>query len=166
MKYPDSDEATCKDYCDPGSTRNDPTGTNFICEACDASCATCYPSSKTECIECSPTHPFRNRGTNTCVTECYKNYFISSPNICSKCALPCKSCVTTESTCTSCHATEQSPEFGLVPNLFEDKCIDVCPKTYVSMRDLENSGFCTKCKLPCATCENRPENCVTCDETA
>lgn len=36
----------------------------------------------------------------------------------------------------------------------------------MSMRDLENSGFCTKCKLPCNTCADRPENCVTCDESA
>jgi hypothetical protein len=166
MPYAENDEQTCREYCDPGFTRNDPSSTNYVCEACDVSCETCYPSSKTECIKCSETHPFRNRGTNTCLEKCARDFFISSVNICSQCALPCKSCVDTESKCTSCHATEQSPDFGLVPNLFENKCIDVCPEQYVSMRDLENSGFCTRCKMPCNTCEDRPENCVTCDETA
>ena len=44
-----------------------------------------------------------------------------------------------------------------MPNLFQNRCIDVCPIGYVSV-----DGICLKCDRTCATCSDLPENCDTC----
>lgn len=121
MKYADGKQ-TCTPYCDSGFTTNgDP---NKHCIACDVSCKACFDNGKVgdvkECIECSTSHPFREARTNLCFVECEENLYISSPFICSRCALPCRSCVDNEAKCLSCYPrgpTTIAPDYTIPSNL-------------------------------------------------
>ena len=129
-----------------------------MCVDCDESCLFCKDTGQVgdskRCMQCAPDHPFRVQLTDTCLKKCALGMFLSSEGTCSYCKSSCEGCIESESKCTSCHAD------SLLPQMFQQSCIDKCPLQYISV-----DGICAKCRSPCALCEGSVDNCVTCDGT-
>jgi hypothetical protein len=77
----------------------------LICGACHTSCLTCYGGSSSQCVTCPQTggYTFQN---GYCISSCTSSQFYSTTlSQCQPCSLPCVTCVTSSTYCTSCNST-------------------------------------------------------------
>lgn len=149
---------------------------NFIsiegfCHSCPIGCGTCS-SDLRKCYSCTAGYilnsniceklcsPYCKSCDDPC-TECESGY-ISVNGICLPCQHPCRSCLDTQSTCTSCVY-----QFKLTGNQCKSECLEHC-KTCTNPCTECIEGFtlvgntCKICESNCRTCLNSPSQCTSC----
>ncbi|KAL4503914.1 hypothetical protein ABPG72_022544 [Tetrahymena utriculariae] len=124
---------------------------NICNPICDSSCKSCIvPKDPTKCQECN------------------KGFYLASGS-CLQCSSPCKECIDSDSKCISC-----LPNYSF-DNL-KNTCTPVCDSSCKSCSQPQDStkctscqdgsfllnGKCSLCKLPCSTCENKEDQCLSC----
>ncbi|EWS75215.1 leishmanolysin family protein (macronuclear) [Tetrahymena thermophila SB210] len=148
----------CK-TCDTVSTKCSSCVTNYTYDNsknqcnpdCDSSCKSCVaPKDPTKCQEC-------NKGS-----------YLSSGQ-CLKCNSSCNECVDNDSKCTSCLPDYS---FDSLKNICTPICDSSCktclyPKDSTKCTSCQDGSFlfngkCSPCKLPCSTCENKEDQCLSC----
>ena len=77
------------------------------------------------------------------------------------CAPQCKTCKTTNFTCTSCNdmGTPTKPVFMY---LFANSCVERCP--YLNFYQNFDNRSCDKCKPECKICVRAIDDCIVCNE--
>ena len=128
--------STCIATCPAGTYAN-----NSVCLPCVTQCATC--SNSTHCLTCntasSSLYPYFYN--SFCFNNCPQNFYVSTLFICTICDTNCQTCVTSAITCTSCVVS------GVVPYLFNSKCVSTCGAGYAPI-----SNVCIRCSSPCDSC--------------
>jgi proprotein convertase subtilisin/kexin type 5 len=124
-----------------------------------SSCTTCQP----QCLNCTSGRPayectacsnntlyYFNKITYQCTLNCTPPYYANTaaPLACYPCQLPCKTCATYYTSCTSCYNGYY---------LLNQICSTSCPINYYT--DSINNT-CTACPNLCATCTSL--SCLTC----
>lgn len=96
---------------------------------------------------------------NTCSLQCLPGESRNSTH-CSKtlinydrCSAMCRTCVNSESWCTSCYENSSFP----LLNAFNRRCVSEC-----SSNEYADSGQCLQCSPNCLRCAKNPRNCVSC----
>lgn len=153
-------QGQCYTTCPDGTYRDGTT-----CYSCHISCSTCSGPNSYECINCSATFPYRELGTNICVSTCNPTYYLVSTlsqcvqtcplgffisgQTCQSCSSSCVSCSGISTSCTACFSGEY---------LDVNKCEASCPST-----KFVDDQICSSCNSACATC-NGPlsSNCLSC----
>ncbi|XP_030564586.1 furin-like protease 2 isoform X2 [Drosophila novamexicana] len=129
-----------------------PNGDNkLILYSCDAECDSlgCYGRGPTQCVACS-----HYRLDNTCVSRCPPRSFPNQVGICWPCHDSCETCAGAgPDSCLTC-----APAHLHVTDLAV--CLQVCPDGY--FEDVKNRT-CVPCEPNCASCQDRPEYCTSCD---
>lgn len=120
-------------------------------ENCDPECDDqgCYGKGADKCIACR-----NKRLDKMCVSNCPPRSFADSQGLCKPCHESCDTCTdASQSHCLSC-----SPGHVRVIDL--DMCMQQCPEGYY-----ENYAekICTPCQPNCASCQDRPDHCTSCD---
>ncbi|KAH8408854.1 hypothetical protein KR009_002398 [Drosophila setifemur] len=123
----------------------------LILHSCDAECDSlgCYGRGPTQCVAC--TH---YRLDNTCVSRCPPRSFPNQVGNCWPCHDTCETCAGAgPDSCLTC-----APAHLHVIDLAV--CLQVCPDGY-----FENSRnrTCIPCEPNCASCQDHPEFCTSCD---
>ncbi|XP_017962667.1 furin-like protease 2 isoform X1 [Drosophila navojoa] len=131
---------------------NGPNGDNNLIQySCDAECDSlgCYGRGPTQCVACS-----HYRLDNTCVSRCPPRSFPNQVGICWPCHDSCETCAGAgPDSCLTC-----APAHLHVTDLAV--CLQVCPDGY--FEDIKNKT-CVPCEPNCASCQDRPEFCTSCD---
>ncbi|EAS00213.3 transmembrane protein, putative (macronuclear) [Tetrahymena thermophila SB210] len=125
---------------------------NSICQQCHTTCGECTGNLLNQCKTCTGMNNLTNQ--NTCVITCPDGFYGDS-NICKSCNLTnCKTCITSDSNCTSCNNSLY---------LNDNTCVASCPPDrYTSNTDMK----CYKCFANCLTCSGIAYNqCITCQPT-
>ncbi|KPU75290.1 uncharacterized protein Dana_GF19273, isoform B [Drosophila ananassae] len=122
-----------------------------ILHSCDAECDSlgCYGRGPTQCVACS-----HYRLDNTCVSRCPPRSFPNQVGICWPCHDTCETCAGAgPDSCLTC-----APAYLHVIDLAV--CLQICPDGY-----FENSRnrTCIPCEPNCASCQDHPEFCTSCD---
>ncbi|XP_034490855.1 furin-like protease 2 isoform X1 [Drosophila innubila] len=123
----------------------------LIMYSCDAECGTlgCFGRGPTQCVACS-----HYRLDNTCVSRCPPRSFPNQVGICWPCHDSCETCAGAgPDSCLTC-----APAHLHVTDLAV--CLQVCPDGY--FEDVKNRT-CVPCEPNCASCQDRPEYCTSCD---
>ncbi|XP_062140559.1 furin-like protease 2 isoform X2 [Drosophila sulfurigaster albostrigata] len=123
----------------------------LIMYSCDAECGTlgCYGRGPTQCVACS-----HYRLDNTCVSRCPPRSFPNQVGICWPCHDSCETCAGAgPDSCLTC-----APAHLHVTDLAV--CVQNCPDGY--FEDMKNRT-CVPCEPNCASCQDRPEFCTSCD---
>ncbi|EAR88127.3 zinc finger lsd1 subclass family protein (macronuclear) [Tetrahymena thermophila SB210] len=125
-----------------------PNNSDFTCQSCDQSCASCSGPSSDQCQSCSENKFFYQ---NKCLSSCPDGFYKSSTdNTCAQCNKSCSTC-SSISSCSSC----LSPFI-----LFNNQCLSECPQGYYFSKI---SNQCESCSKSCQTCSGPDENqCITC----
>ena len=113
------------------------------CIACNEFCKECNNNSATQCTECKPEFLPLVGTTNQC--DCPSGKFKYS-GTCNDCQLPCLTCSSISTTCTSCY-----PGFSLSGST----C--VCPAG-----EYASGASCLPCDYPCTTCHTTGSTCTSC----
>ncbi|XP_043658322.1 furin-like protease 2 isoform X2 [Drosophila teissieri] len=126
-------------------------GDKKILHSCDAECDSsgCYGRGPTQCVACS-----HYRLDNTCVSRCPPRSFPNQVGICWPCHDTCETCAGAgPDSCLTC-----APAHLHVIDLAV--CLQFCPDGY-----FENSRnrTCVPCEPNCASCQDHPEYCTSCD---
>ncbi|XP_016951900.1 furin-like protease 2 isoform X3 [Drosophila biarmipes] len=126
-------------------------GDKKILHSCDAECDSsgCYGRGPTQCVACS-----HYRLDNTCVSRCPPRSFPNQVGICWPCHDTCETCAGAgPDSCLTC-----APAHLHVIDLAV--CLQFCPDGY-----FENSRnrTCVPCEPNCASCQDHPEFCTSCD---
>ncbi|XP_017055608.1 furin-like protease 2 isoform X2 [Drosophila ficusphila] len=126
-------------------------GSKLILHSCDAECDSsgCYGRGPTQCVACS-----HYRLDNTCVSRCPPRSFPNQVGICWPCHDTCETCAGAgPDSCLTC-----APAHLHVIDLAV--CLQFCPDGY-----FENSRnrTCVPCEPNCASCQDHPEFCTSCD---
>ncbi|XP_017145820.1 furin-like protease 2 isoform X2 [Drosophila miranda] len=129
----------------------DATKEKIVLYSCDAECDSlgCYGRGPTQCVACS-----HYRLDNTCVSRCPPRSFPNQVGICWPCHDSCETCAGAgPDSCLTC-----APAHLHVIDLAV--CLQVCPDGY-----FENSRnrTCAPCEPNCASCQDHPEYCTSCD---
>ncbi|EDW00125.1 furin-like protease 2 isoform X2 [Drosophila grimshawi] len=122
-----------------------------ILYSCDAECDSlgCYGRGPTQCVACS-----HYRLDNTCVSRCPPRSFPNQVGTCWPCHDSCETCAGAgPDSCLTC-----APAHLHVTDLAV--CLQVCPDGY--FEDIKNRT-CVPCEPNCASCQDRPEYCTSCD---
>ncbi|KAI4457760.1 proprotein convertase subtilisin/kexin-related [Holotrichia oblita] len=116
-------------------------------EQCDAQ--GCYGKGPNKCIACK-----NKRMDKTCVSTCPPRSYSDAQGLCQPCHESCNTCTGPgQNNCLSC-----SP--GHVRVLDLDVCLQQCPEGYFEDY-LEKT--CIPCQPNCASCQDRPDHCTSCD---
>ncbi|XP_034935212.1 furin-like protease 2 [Chelonus insularis] len=118
---------------------------------CDPQCDDqgCYGTGPTECISCK-----NYRLDNMCVSRCPPRSFPNQGGVCWPCHESCETCAGAgQDSCLSC-----APAHLRVIDLAV--CLQQCPEGYYE--NVENST-CVPCEANCASCQDRPSHCTSCE---
>ncbi|XP_012281896.1 furin-like protease 2 [Orussus abietinus] len=139
----------------PGDTANVLAGsldpTKRILHDCDPQCDPqgCYGKGPTQCIACKT-----YRLDNTCVSRCPPRSFPNQGGVCWPCHESCETCAGAgQDSCLSC-----APAHLRVTDLAV--CLQQCPEGYYE--NIENNT-CVPCEANCASCQDRPDHCISCE---
>ncbi|KAI8035334.1 furin-like protease 2 isoform X2 [Drosophila gunungcola] len=126
-------------------------GDKLVLHSCDTECDSsgCYGRGPTQCVACS-----HYRLDNTCVSRCPPRSFPNQVGICWPCHDTCETCAGAgPDSCLTC-----APAHLHVIDLAV--CLQFCPDGY-----FENSKnrTCIPCEPNCASCQDHPEYCTSCD---
>ncbi|XP_068159733.1 furin-like protease 2 isoform X1 [Drosophila tropicalis] len=123
----------------------------LILHSCDGECGTsgCYGRGPTQCVSCS-----HYRLDNTCVSRCPPRSFPNQMGICWPCHDSCETCAGAgPDSCLTC-----APAHLHVIDLAV--CLQVCPDGYF---ENTKNRTCIPCEPNCASCQDHPEYCTSCD---
>ncbi|RLU19494.1 hypothetical protein DMN91_008051 [Ooceraea biroi] len=122
-----------------------------ILHDCDPQCDAqgCYGKGPTQCVACK-----NYRLDNTCVSRCPPRSFPNQGGVCWPCHESCEICAGAgQDSCLSC-----APAHLRVTDLAV--CLQQCPEGYYE--NTENST-CVPCEANCASCQDRPDKCTSCE---
>ncbi|KAI4500921.1 hypothetical protein M0802_004132 [Mischocyttarus mexicanus] len=125
--------------------------TRQILHNCDPQCDSqgCYGKGPTQCVACK-----NYRLDNTCVSRCPPRSFPNQGGVCWPCHESCEICAGAgQDSCLSC-----APAHLRVTDLAV--CLQQCPEGYYE--NTENST-CVPCEANCASCQDRPDKCTSCE---
>ncbi|XP_020283129.1 furin-like protease 2 isoform X1 [Pseudomyrmex gracilis] len=125
--------------------------TRRILHDCDPQCDAqgCYGKGPTQCVACK-----NYRLDNTCVSRCPPRSFPNQGGVCWPCHESCEICAGAgQDSCLSC-----APAHLRVTDLAV--CLQQCPEGYYE--NTENST-CVPCEANCASCQDRPDKCTSCE---
>ncbi|XP_047368153.1 furin-like protease 2 isoform X1 [Vespa velutina] len=125
--------------------------TRQILHDCDPQCDSqgCYGKGPTQCVACK-----NYRLDNTCVSRCPPRSFPNQGGVCWPCHESCEICAGAgQDSCLSC-----APAHLRVTDLAV--CLQQCPEGYYE--NTENST-CVPCEANCASCQDRPDKCTSCE---
>ncbi|XP_071645509.1 furin-like protease 2 isoform X1 [Temnothorax longispinosus] len=125
--------------------------TRRILHDCDPQCDAqgCYGKGPTQCVGCK-----NYRLDNTCVSRCPPRSFPNQGGVCWPCHESCEICAGAgQDSCLSC-----APAHLRVTDLAV--CLQQCPEGYYE--NTENST-CVPCEANCASCQDRPDKCTSCE---
>ncbi|EAR86304.2 transmembrane protein, putative (macronuclear) [Tetrahymena thermophila SB210] len=118
---------------------------------CDPNCFQCNPINSNTCTSCfdsSLTANYLLQGTQ-CTNICGPGYIaLTGNNVCQPCQNNCATCVTNQTTCSSCSG---------IYYLSGNNCVATCPPGYYGI-----NNTCQQCSSPCATCSGQSTYCLTC----
>ncbi|XP_051169950.1 furin-like protease 2 isoform X1 [Leptopilina boulardi] len=118
---------------------------------CDPQCDIqgCYGKGPTQCVACKS-----YRLDNTCISRCPPRSFPNQAGVCWPCHESCETCAGAgQDSCLSC-----APAHLRVTDLAI--CLQQCPEGYYE--NTENST-CVPCEANCASCQDRPDHCTSCE---
>ncbi|XP_058061771.1 furin-like protease 2 [Anopheles bellator] len=118
---------------------------------CDPECDQqgCYGRGPTQCVACK-----HYRLDNTCVSRCPPRSFPNQGGVCWPCHESCETCAGAgQDSCLTC-----APAHLYVTDLAV--CLQVCPEGYYENYD---NRTCVPCEANCASCQDRPDYCTSCD---
>ncbi|XP_059609032.1 furin-like protease 2 [Phlebotomus argentipes] len=118
---------------------------------CDPECDQqgCYGKGPTQCVACK-----HYRLDNTCVSRCPPRSFPNQGGVCWPCHESCETCAGAgQDSCLTC-----APAHLHVIDLAV--CLQSCPEGYYE--NYENNT-CVPCEANCASCQDRPDFCSSCD---
>lgn len=132
--------------------------TGYVCGQCSGNCVTCRITAES-CTLCRQDQPliYADPATLTCHATCPEGtYLDEEAKICRQCESPCYTC-SAKDACLSCDRT--TPD-NLAVFFFgaQNQCFEECPAGSVPTPAKQ----CDACTSPCATCEGRPDQCLTC----
>lgn len=122
-----------------------------VLHSCDPECDSqgCYGKGPTQCVACK-----HYRLDNTCVSRCPPRSFPNQGGICWPCHESCETCAGAgQDSCLTC-----APAHLRVTDLAV--CLQQCPEGYYENTD---EGTCIPCEANCASCQDRPDHCTSCD---
>ncbi|KAH8303711.1 hypothetical protein KR018_001969, partial [Drosophila ironensis] len=128
-----------------------PSNSKLILHSCDAECDSsgCYGRGPTQCVACS-----HYRLDNTCVSRCPPRSFPNQVGICWPCHDTCETCAGAgPDSCLTC-----APAHLHVIDLAV--CLQICPDGYF---ENTRNRTCIPCEPNCASCQDHPEFCTSCD---
>ncbi|RZF35824.1 hypothetical protein LSTR_LSTR006282 [Laodelphax striatellus] len=131
-----------------GSQDNDVA---HVLHNCDPECDQqgCYGKGATQCVACK-----HYRLDNTCVSRCPPRSFANQGGVCWPCHESCETCAGPgQDSCLTC-----APAHLRVTDLAV--CLQICPEGYFENTE---QGTCIPCEPNCASCQDRPDHCTTCD---
>ncbi|XP_065170470.1 furin-like protease 2 isoform X2 [Atheta coriaria] len=120
-------------------------------ENCDEQCDDqgCFGKGPNKCIACR-----NKRMDKTCVSSCPPRSYADAQGMCQPCHDSCDTCTGAgPNNCMTC-----SPGHVRVVDL--DICMQQCPEGY--FEDFADKT-CTPCQPNCASCQDRPDHCTSCD---
>ncbi|XP_055539465.1 furin-like protease 2 isoform X1 [Wyeomyia smithii] len=118
---------------------------------CDPECDQqgCYGKGPTQCVACK-----HYRLDNTCVSRCPPRSFPNQGGVCWPCHESCETCAGAgQDSCLTC-----APAHLYVTDLAV--CLQICPDGYFENYD---NRTCVPCEANCASCQDRPDYCTSCD---
>ncbi|XP_033231362.1 furin-like protease 2 isoform X2 [Belonocnema kinseyi] len=118
---------------------------------CDPQCDAqgCYGEGPTQCVACKT-----YRLDNTCMSRCPPRSFPNQGGVCWPCHESCETCAGAgQDSCLSC-----APAHLRVTDLAV--CLQQCPEGYYE--NTENNT-CVPCEANCASCQDRPDHCTSCE---
>lgn len=118
---------------------------------CDPECDSqgCYGKGPTQCVACK-----HYRLDNTCVSRCPPRSFPNQGGVCWPCHESCETCAGAgQDSCLTC-----APAHLYVTDLAV--CLQICPDGYYENYD---NRTCVPCEANCASCQDRPDYCTSCD---
>ncbi|XP_066992813.1 furin-like protease 2 [Anabrus simplex] len=122
-----------------------------VLHSCDPECDPqgCYGKGPTQCIACK-----HYKLDNTCVSRCPPRSFPNQGGVCWPCHESCETCAGPgQDSCLTC-----APAHLRVTDL--SVCLQQCPEGYYE--NLEQNT-CVPCEQNCASCQDRPDHCTSCD---
>lgn len=122
-----------------------------ILHDCDPECDQqgCYGRGPTQCVACK-----QYRLDNTCVSRCPPRSFANQGGVCWACHESCETCGGAgQDSCLTC-----APAHLYVIDLAV--CLQTCPDGY--FENSENKT-CVPCEANCASCQDRPDYCTSCE---
>lgn len=122
-----------------------------VLHSCDPECDSqgCYGKGPTQCIACK-----HYKLDNTCVSRCPPRSFPNQGGVCWPCHESCETCAGAgQDSCLTC-----APAHLLVTDLAV--CLQQCPDGYYENYD---QNTCVPCQPNCASCQERPDHCTSCD---
>lgn len=123
----------------------------IVLHDCDPECDQqgCYGRGPTQCVACK-----HYRLDNTCVSRCPPRSFPNQGGVCWPCHESCETCAGAgQDSCLTC-----APAHLHVIDLAV--CMQVCPEGYYENYD---NKTCVPCEANCASCQERPDHCTSCD---
>lgn len=123
----------------------------IVLHDCDPECDSqgCYGRGPTQCVACK-----HYRLDNTCVSRCPPRSFPNQGGVCWPCHESCETCAGAgQDSCLTC-----APAHLHVTDLAV--CLQVCPEGYYENYD---NKTCVPCEANCASCQDRPDYCTSCD---
>ncbi|XP_055845205.1 furin-like protease 2 isoform X2 [Episyrphus balteatus] len=123
----------------------------LVLHDCDPECDSqgCYGRGPTQCVACK-----HYRLDNTCVSRCPPRSFPNQGGVCWPCHESCETCAGAgQDSCLTC-----APAHLHVTDLAV--CLQLCPDGYYENYD---NKTCVPCEANCASCQDRPDYCTSCD---
>lgn len=123
----------------------------IVLHDCDPECDSqgCYGRGPTQCVACK-----HYRLDNTCVSRCPPRSFPNQGGVCWPCHESCETCAGAgQDSCLTC-----APAHLHVTDLAV--CLQICPEGYYENYD---NKTCVPCEANCASCQDRPDYCTSCD---
>ncbi|CAH1972311.1 unnamed protein product [Acanthoscelides obtectus] len=120
-------------------------------DGCDEQCDEqgCFGRGPAKCIACK-----NKRMDKTCVSVCPPRSYADSQGVCQACHEACETCTGPDQrSCLTC-----SPGHVRVIDL--DICLQQCPEGYY---ESYADKTCIPCQPNCASCQDRPDYCTSCD---
>ncbi|XP_054285340.1 furin-like protease 2 [Macrosteles quadrilineatus] len=122
-----------------------------ILHTCDPECDSqgCYGKGPTQCVACQ-----HYKLDNTCVSRCPPRSYPNQAAVCWPCHESCETCAGPgQDSCLTC-----APAHFRVTDLAV--CLRQCPEGYIENSD---EGTCVPCEANCASCQDRPDHCTSCE---
>ncbi|CAO1381843.1 unnamed protein product [Diamesa hyperborea] len=129
----------------------DSNNKQVVLHDCDPECDQqgCYGRGPTQCVACK-----HYRLDNTCVSRCPPRSFPNQGGVCWPCHESCETCAGAgQDSCLTC-----APAHLYVTDLAV--CLQTCPDGYYENYD---NKTCVPCEANCASCQDRPDYCTSCD---
>nr|CAD7461033.1 unnamed protein product [Timema tahoe] len=119
--------------------------------SCDPECdhQGCYGQGPAQCVSCR-----RYKLDDMCVSQCPPRSFPNHDEVCRSCHESCETCAGAgQDSCLTC-----APAHMYVTDLAV--CLQQCPEGYYEDSD---RNLCVPCEPNCASCLDKPNNCVNCE---